>query len=754
MASRGMKKESDYGPQSGGMESMDVDGDGGAGAARRGLIGVNNLEYRLEPDLSVAVAVTDKNHFFQSQQYKNSQRAVCIVNSGADYVDPRRSFLSFTVELPPVEEMKFGMVKAHALEVKNTYPNEAERSDFLSYGAGGSGYSSNGGIDALGSGDVDPEIISFGSPVYDGQSDHTYLGQGPSNLYFRDKQQINNPTAYDQGMSFEDKTKRRYQGSALNLIERIIISSRSGDELSRVERANLLAYFEHPWTKDREWQETVGTGMGMNRTFKINDLDALPTYGENGTVDDNQRVAKKEPKLHDDNNDYHRQVQDQQSSRQMRVSIPMYCLSGLFNYDKLLPSMLMSGMRIEIQWASPETAFRRGSVWDQPTSLHQANRMLKPFLQTSLIDPFNLDAQQSKGASFSKYACTLNDVNQLLTEQDMDVNGQINLPSSSLTAVGSKHPLIDFRLKQRTDAGGNNDELKGTDLTRETLHFTDDGLKQRIELEKKIDSRNKIPSYVISDIHFQLKSVQLTDSAQRILNEHSAVNGLEIVYPDYQNTQIQQNASGSTFVEVRHAASRALSAFAVVRHQDSIDAQTVDSFASSYNRLKTWQWRLGSLYFPNQPMSTKTGDAIDANPETYTYALDAFGKLTGGGRCAVKYGDWLTPHEHAVSAGSFYSKNTPGPAQTICSADEFSGLQVIPVSLERSTLFNLSGIPINNSRVLSFHGTFDATGRSSMSKNGKYLPTYSEDSKPLVIDLFLKYVRLARVFLNNVEVEQ
>jgi hypothetical protein len=62
------------------------------------------------------------------------------------------------------------------------------------------------------------------------------------------------------------------------------------------------------------------------------------------------------------------------------------------------------------------------------------------------------------------------------------------------------------------------------------------------------------------------------------------------------------------------------------------------------------------------------------------------------------------------------------------------------VLLERSDLFNLSGVPINNSRVLSARVEYDQSivgtprGRD--------------------VTVFLKYVRLARVFLNNVEVEQ
>jgi len=75
---------------------MEVDGDAQKSA---GLQSVNNLVYTLQPDLSVAVNRTHKNHFFQSQKYQPGQRAVCILNSGADYIDTTRSWFSFNVDL-------------------------------------------------------------------------------------------------------------------------------------------------------------------------------------------------------------------------------------------------------------------------------------------------------------------------------------------------------------------------------------------------------------------------------------------------------------------------------------------------------------------------------------------------------------------------------------------------------------------------------------------------------------------------------
>src|SRR5204863_4657047 len=74
-------------------------------ASRMGIIEANDLVYKLQADLSVAINKTQKNGFFQNLEYNNTQTSIAIFNSGADYIDPRRSFLSLTIEIP-VTDMK------------------------------------------------------------------------------------------------------------------------------------------------------------------------------------------------------------------------------------------------------------------------------------------------------------------------------------------------------------------------------------------------------------------------------------------------------------------------------------------------------------------------------------------------------------------------------------------------------------------------------------------------------------------------
>jgi len=557
------------------------------GQERSGMLAVNDLNYVLAPDLAVSVNNTYKNHFFQSENYTNNQRGICILNSGADYGDTRHSTLNFIVKIAST--------------------------------VGTAGF--------------------FGK-----------------------------------------------HGSALNVIRSLVISSRSGDEICRITDLNHLSAMQNGFRFSSNLVSTVGAGMG---------------YG--GVV---QGTGAQ-----------HEQTQ---------FSIPLYCLSDFFGYGRLMPAMVLAGMRIEIEWENPSIAFQ--------------------------------------------------------------------------------HIL--------TDTSG-------------------------------APVANSITSYEIINPYISLRSVQLTDGTQRALNEMSAVNGLEIVYCDYERTESVLGSTNRLNVEVRKAASRALKSILSVREKQT-SPSIVDSFATEEFNFTRWQWQLGSLYFPQQPVSAFGGESRLAIPESYQHTLNTFGTYKGdqsktsavplrsnedylqatytdtpveyttisigtgtawtidttglltvsGGTpalTALRTGDTL----HVTIAGNksltFWATGTgtattvtvsPIPEETVVATALLAydgdgggvdgenntnhgthyggnnsyaqayvprhglsanhegkwgsfanGRSTISCLLERSDLFNLSGVPINNSRVLSAQCEFAS-------------------NRDRVATIFLKYVKLARVFLNNVEVEQ
>lgn len=509
------------------------DGSGPQGKDRDGLLATNDLVYILPPDLSVSVNQTHKNQYFQANEYANTARAVCILNTGADYGDMRHSSLDFEIEITPGAE-----------------------------GHGG------------------------------------WFGR---------------------------------TGSILNIIKSITISSRSGDELSRIQDFNLLSYHQNPLRFDKGWVDTVGGTIGYGQYL---------SHKDSGNA----------------------------NFRKQRFSIPLYLLSDFFGYGRLMPPMVLSGLRVEIEWATPDEAF---------------------------------------------LTCNL--------------------------------------------------------LNRSAVSADDSG----------------IASFKIVDPFISIRAVQLTDATQRTINELSATNGLELVYCDYERTDRTLNAGEGTLnMEIRKAASRALKAFVITRDSDEQKANNnqpykKDTFKTPEFNYTNWQWQLGSLYYPQQPIkttSTTNGYLIAA--ESYKHALIAHDKykgnngksaalglykngdngnasrLTRGSRAInletpatgdTPYAPYEAEVKHADNSGDVgdtrWRENTNLREVATAASDygTFSnGNACLAVTLERSDLFNLSGVPINNSRVLAIRATYTVAG-TALKKT---------------VTSFLKYVRLARVFLNNVEVEQ
>jgi hypothetical protein len=794
-------------------------------ADREGMIKVNDLVYKLEPDISVAVNRTHKTHYFQQPEYKSSQTAVCILNSGADYIDCRRSFLTLRINL-------------------SSNPHELADSDFDAWHA-------------------DDTYTKTAARAFN----HNLLVHG----YFGPN------------------------GSILNLIDTVTVTTRSGDELSRVQDLALLANMTLPLLFGDDWKGTVGEMMGMG--------DCV--YG--------QSSARKHP------------------AADRTFAIPMYLLSPLFQYGRLMPSMLMSGLRITITWKPAEKAFaqfvakcpennmpvniggfvagcgfnetghqllesreihsaasgdlphefkaeitvttlklappcprnsryawqpgdiavvagvnyivanqtddatctlvrvgaanfdlvdstadayrirpasvvdtiannplRGGPTWDptanladtviytqlntigtQVPSQDQKDEAARYRYETSLQRTFcPSDGHRADGYGLAKGESGVEYTWPVHTlEYPKGKNVDKELPDYWGTGVESREPTKRMSFPAQFTSGTlvPNYKYKGPDKNvRPFFAVSDDDITNSPALRRNPMSRKKyyknpdfVTEYQVVRPELSLCSVQLSDAIQRTLNEYSAVNGLEIVYTDYDLTHSPVTAvpSGtSVYTEVRKSASRALQAFArmVPMYTDADVRRTSDSNASTIQYAedlqtggKGWmdyQWQLGSLYFPQQKVSA-TG-AYDMASLAYAHTLDAFDRfsgvvscmlpLTGKKRDKQKIGltrmltlqNWTQIPGAAppdlLSQERLYVLGKPGSFQ--------GGGEVISVSLERSSLFNLSGIPINNSRVLAIRGQYSS------------VPTWYCQGHTL--NIYLKYVKLARIFLNNVEVEQ
>ena len=145
--------------------------------------------------------------------------------------------------------------------------------------------------------------------IIDSQTGSTYVD--PFNSYFVFKVKLTG----DQSMSWGS-------GSVANLIDRIIVRSRSGKELSRVESFPLWAKYSQLYSKNRDWVQTIGRSQGY---ANYNTAPTNATYGS--------PLA---------------------STVVYTFILPLSvipCFAPL--NGKLLPPQLMEGLRLEITLANP-----------------------------------------------------------------------------------------------------------------------------------------------------------------------------------------------------------------------------------------------------------------------------------------------------------------------------------------------------------------------------------------------------------------
>lgn len=691
-----------------------VGGDVGADA-RMGMIQINDLVYKLETDLSVAINRTHKNQFFQNQTYTNNQTAIAIVNSGADYIDPRRSFFTFDLVIPGTD---LGANRA----------NLDYQSAFVS----------------------------------------AYFGKN---------------------------------GSVLNIIDSIVVSSRSGDELSRVNDYAQLMNILVPEMFGTEWRESIGQEIGLG-SFMGGYNNSTVVGGQN--VPGNPGLNLERP-----NN-----ISEQRSQR---FAIPLYLLSPIFNYGRLLPSMLMSGLRIEIKWKQPDVAFQQfweGFYQEWPadgnSSVHYALEDNTETEFKTFLGPSNLSGFAAGAAIHPTWfppatmAWEYTDGGLTAGEPGVLTNTGYGAGATFLGLEADGNPMfqpgdmIAFSIDNVTPNNSrqelrfiieevlaahvfavtpitNGNEITPALVPPGQVSPTDISLigawrlSQRRPLgyqrafgggvlhNKFTTPLTPITSYTINNPVIAMCSIQLTDAIQRTLNEFSSINGLEIVYADYDRTSTPLLGNVvSVYTEVRKSASRALAAFARVVDNSALP-YTYDSFASAPRTFwDNYQWQLGSLYFPQQRVEDGNSNRDLRHDNVlalmYSYTQDAFDRYhpKAAPTMVSLRGAILESNKLYLHPTEVHAEHNPSTYLAPRSTTSFgkwgsfvNGSTTVATTLERSTLFDLSGIPINNSRVLALRGTVDLTDRTSADPNFQAL-----------LYVFLKYVRLARVFLVNCEVEQ
>jgi len=185
-----------------------------------------------------------------------------------------------------------------------------------------------------------------------------------------------------------------------------------------------------------------------------------------------------------------------------------------------------------------------------------------------------------------------------------------------------------------------------------------------------------ITSYQINNLSLVCDVISMTDDVQKTINQQSADAGLEYAYPRAFTNVVVPGNTTSLSAQVRKAVSQANYAWAVCLNTDNYILIGTDSFKAIAWDTTRYQWRLGALYFPLQPLDVNLTDGV----ESFKQVLEVYDK------------NKLVFSPPNVSLAEFAT----------------GGKGIIAVALEKDAELDSSGLPVNNSRVLELNATFNA----------------------------------------------
>jgi hypothetical protein len=231
------------------------------------------------------------------------------------------------------------------------------------------------------------------------------------------------------------------------------------------------------------------------------------------------------------------------------------------------------------------------------------------------------------------------------------------------------------------------------------------GLELRIQFADYrtalFEKTGTVTGYSISDISIMCDCTTLADDTKKTLNMESSQGGLEYSYPRIHTATSTVKSTAINSQVQKSVAQASTLTSTLVTQADVLDV-TADSLACETWNVSEWQYRVGSLYYPNETIKDATVDAV----ESYFLAQQVYDKPRHG------YA------ENAVSLTGFKT----------------GGFGAMSASFEKNQSLNLTGTPLNNSRAAELNATL-----ASWAAN-------------IELTVFLEYVAVARAYLDNVVV--
>jgi len=219
-----------------------------------------------------------------------------------------------------------------------------------------------------------------------------------------------------------------------------------------------------------------------------------------------------------------------------------------------------------------------------------------------------------------------------------------------------------------------------------------------------------VSSYAILRPEIHWDCYTLADQFARRIGEIAATKGLNLLHKEYFHTSVGFEGSQLN-TDVKKACSKALSAHVICRVAANIPLAVKDSFNSVPYDWTSIQSQIGSLYNPNQPITT--GDiTVNGNMEAYYFSLY--------GADVYKYGknSVITP------------ENFTGEVQTAGNKTQYNNC-MINFNLNKSNTSDIVGTVVNNSRALLINMQKAAPVAGSR------------------VDAYLCHVRAVKVFTSN-----
>lgn len=209
------------------------------------------------------------------------------------------------------------------------------------------------------------------------------------------------------------------------------------------------------------------------------------------------------------------------------------------------------------------------------------------------------------------------------------------------------------------------------------------------------------------DISMMLDSSSLSDDTSRLMNLESSNTGLEYCYTRNHNVNsIYPLGTNNINLQISKAVSQATQIFTIISNAANSNLSTVDSFVSEGYKVSAWGYRLGSSYYPNQPILDNLTGSING-VQSFLMAMSSFEKMKNPFQ------------ESSMTLNKFQNS-----------------LSVLSVDLQRNQSLQVSGQASNNSRLLELN----------MTRNG------AADTDKIEVNAFLSYISVCRTFIDNASV--